>query len=676
MILNFRHRALRFAALLSIAAALQPGTVFAQSSTLVEAARRLASITSIAIGEYALGVEHGQIIKPDEFNEATLFLKQAHGFAGQLPEPARAAALATVERLQSGVAAHRPAEELRQDVTFLRSELERTLGVALDPMPSAPPSLTQGKKLFGAMCSQCHGASGMGDGPLAKDLLPPPANLTDFGALRGTSLLDFFRKIGVGVAGTAMPSFGDRLSVDQRWDVALYAASLRNTDGQRSRGERALTSRCQACLATLSDLPETAGMSDDSLARLIATDTHDSLGDPTLAEMVAYARTAPAAEVLGGNARLQALNAARRTKEGVADAAKIAGTGDRARAGQRALEAYLIFEGIENAVGARDVKAAAAVEQAFAHFRTSIASGTPDAIATARNTVDAALDRTVDVMSGESSPTVLFGQSLVIILREGLEAILLIGALSAVLAKSGAPERRREIGWGAGAAVVASLATAAAFATVFRMSSFNREAMEGITLLLAAAVLFSVASWLVSKIEAEKWKAFVGQQMRRALSSQGTWALAGVAFLAVYREGVETVLFYAALFGTAASPAGKIGVLIGLLVGMVLLLGVYYAINRYGLRLPLKPFFAVTGILLSVMTFSFVGKGVAELQAAGWIPAQPLRWLPSLPMLGIFPTIQTALAQGVLLLVFAVAVAWLFWLRPEPAGPAIRHPRH
>lgn len=677
MILNFlfsaRHGPVSLFALVLFGL---PVATHAQArSDSVEVARRLASITSIAVDEYALGVDAGRVIKQDEFAEATLFLQQAHDIAQQLPEPARASAVATVDRLAAAAQHHEAPDALQKDVTFLRSELERTLGASLDPMPSAPPSLARGRRLFGEMCAQCHGPSGMGNGPLAKDLTPPPANLTDFGTLRGTSPIDFYRKVSVGVAGTAMPSFSDRLSVDDRWALALYASGLRYTEAERARGEAALRARCPDCLALISGLSETADASDDSLAALLASASGDSVSDPTVGAMVAFARTAPAAEVLGGDARLQALDATHRMRAGVVAAATLAAQGRRDEAGQKALDAYLVFERVENTVGARDEKAVASLEQAFARFRTAIARGTPGDIGAARGAVEEALDHTVAVMSGENSATVLFGQSLLIILREGLEAILILAALAAVVTKSGAPERRRELGWGAVGGIGASLLMAAGFATVFRYSTLNREAMEGITLLLAAVVLFSVASWLVSKIEAEKWKAFVGAKMQKALSSRGTFALAGVAFLAVFREGVETVLFYAALYGTAANAAGIMGVSVGILSGFAILIGIYYGITRYGLRLPLKPFFAVTGVLLSVMTFSFVGQGVAELQAAGWVPATPLHWLPSIPAVGIFPTVQTAAAQAAMLTVFVLAIAWIFRSRPVRApAPTLRHP--
>jgi hypothetical protein len=137
-----------------------------------------------------------------------------------------------------------------------------------------------------------------------------------------------------------------------------------------------------------------------------------------------------------------------------------------------------------------------------------------------------------------------------------------------------------------------------------------------------------------------------------------------VAFLAVYREGFETVLFYKALAvsGGAGSWVPLVG---GILIGAVVLAGVYVAINRFGVRLPLKPLFGVTSALLYYMAFVFAGKGIAELQEAGLVSLTPVGWGPRIPSMGIYPTVESLGLQGVLLLLAAVALAWTFLIEPR-----------
>jgi high-affinity iron transporter len=267
------------------------------------------------------------------------------------------------------------------------------------------------------------------------------------------------------------------------------------------------------------------------------------------------------------------------------------------------------------------------------------------------------------------SPGNLVLQSFIIILREGLEAILIVGALMTFLVKMGASHRKRDINLGVGAAVGASLATAFAIETVFHLSPANQELLEGLTMVVAAVVLFYVSYWLLSKMEVVKWNHFVKSKVSDALTSGSSLALASAAFLAVYREGFETVLFYKALFLTGGENSGM-PIVTGILAGTAVLVSVYIAISRFGVRLPLRPFFAVTSAFLYYMAFVFAGKGVAELQAGGVLPTTLLSWVPRLPALGIYPTLESSLAQGVLLALLVAALVWTFLISPQRMNSA------
>jgi high-affinity iron transporter len=178
-------------------------------------------------------------------------------------------------------------------------------------------------------------------------------------------------------------------------------------------------------------------------------------------------------------------------------------------------------------------------------------------------------------------------------------------------------------------------------------------------------VLFYVSYWLLSKMEVAKWNHFVKSKVQDALTSGSGLALATAAFLAVYREGFETVLFYKALFLSAGSAAGTMPIGLGIVLGSVVMVGVYIAISRFGLRLPLKPFFGVTSAFLYYMAFVFAGKGVAELQEGGLVSTTIIPGAPRVPALGIYPTAESLAAQGVLLALLVVALVWIFRLAPR-----------
>jgi high-affinity iron transporter len=212
---------------------------------------------------------------------------------------------------------------------------------------------------------------------------------------------------------------------------------------------------------------------------------------------------------------------------------------------------------------------------------------------------------------------------------------------------------------------VVSLLTAVAFETIFRFSPASQEVLEGATMLVATFALFYVSYWLLSKMEVAKWNRFVKGKVQDALVSGSAFALPSVAFLAVYREGVETVLFYKALM--VAGPAGGavLPVLLGIAAASVVLGVVYVLINRFGVKLPLKPFFGVTSAFLYYMAFVFLGKGIAELQGGGVVPITVVSWAPQVERLGIYRTVESLAAQAVLLLLLLAAVVWTFYLEPR-----------
>jgi high-affinity iron transporter len=185
-------------------------------------------------------------------------------------------------------------------------------------------------------------------------------------------------------------------------------------------------------------------------------------------------------------------------------------------------------------------------------------------------------------------------------------------------------------------------------------------------------VLFYVSYWLLSKMEVVKWTHFVKSKVHDAVTHGSALALGTAAFLAVYREGFETVLFYKALFISAGPTAASAPVVGGMLAGLVILVAVYLGVNRFGVRLPLKPFFAVTSAFLYYMALVFAGSGIAELQEGGVLPLTPVAGIPRVPALGLYPTVETLVAQGVLVALALVALVWTFVVEPRRTVAAER----
>jgi high-affinity iron transporter len=260
--------------------------------------------------------------------------------------------------------------------------------------------------------------------------------------------------------------------------------------------------------------------------------------------------------------------------------------------------------------------------------------------------------------TSDEGPATAFWQSFLIILREGFEAILVIGAVVAFLIKMGHRERLRSIWLGVVLAIVASAVTALLIKTIFAAMPLSRELVEAVSLLIAVVVLFSVSYWLISKVEAAKWQQFIRGKVTHALEHGGGGALMLVAFLAVYREGAETALFYQALFSTGQHLA--VPLLLGIVAGFAAPAVIFVLFYRFGVKIPMRPFFTVTSLLLYYMAFVFAGRGIRELQEGNVLPMTYVPHVPHVDWLGLFPTVETLLAQTILLALFVFALVKTF----------------
>jgi high-affinity iron transporter len=253
---------------------------------------------------------------------------------------------------------------------------------------------------------------------------------------------------------------------------------------------------------------------------------------------------------------------------------------------------------------------------------------------------------------GESALGVFFG-SLVIIVREGFEAIIIVGAIIAYLLKSGNKKSIRPVYIGSLIALGVSVLMAWILNQITSIAGGqNQEIIEGATMLIAVGVLFYVSNWMVSKAEAGAWSNYIEGKVEASITRGSVFSLAFAAFLAVFREGAETILFYQALLAQTQTYINMIW--LGLGIGIVILVVIYTLIRFLSIKLPLKPFFLGTSILLFLMSVTFIGNGVKELQEGDVIGVSPVPGIGSVDILGIYPTLETLIPQAVLL---AITVA-------------------
>ncbi|MCL2894446.1 FTR1 family iron permease [Brenneria tiliae] len=326
-------------------------------------------------------------------------------------------------------------------------------------------------------------------------------------------------------------------------------------------------------------------------------------------------------------------------------------------------DAYFdLFEatGMENKVGSRNAAFKSTLEGYFTRMVSLMNAGQPvEQLHLQAEALRQDLANAV-AMLGEGGDThwSLLIYSLLIIVREGMEALLIVAAIVAYLVKNNHQDKLPLIRQSVYIALLCSVITAVIFQLLFTNSGASRELLEGVTMLIAVVMLFFMSYWLLSKVEARHWKAYLDGKLSHSLSSGSLVGLWLTSFLAVYREGAETVLFYYALVGDASNMAGHLSILAGFAIGCVILVIAYLIMRFTVVKLPLKPFFMFTGCFMYLMAFVFAGKGVLELIEGKLFEPTLLTGVPEISGLGIYPYVETLIPQGVLL-VAALAALWI-----------------
>ncbi|MFN8640278.1 MAG: FTR1 family protein [Candidatus Binatia bacterium] len=575
-----------------------------------------------------------------------------------------------------------------------------------------PAREAEGQGVYLSACASCHGATGDGAGEYAAALRAPLAPLDRPATLARVSDADLARLIADGRPGTAMPGFAGRLSDAQIAAAAAYVRRL-SLGGPLRAGTAAASdgdaARFAGLLTLLSSeyqkaVPGGGGVVDQEMVETAvlleqvqrqAPHVLSTLEprDPAAAPRLAAELTAVAGAVAQRRPAVEMAAAAGRARQIVEVAFPAAGTAPAAapdalaearrildealaayrtgnpRAVYMVSDAYFQFDPLEQTLALSHGALVKQVEARFTELRGVMSH--PGRETEAASLV-ASLRADLETLRGATAPrdsaANLAFQSGFIILREGFEVVLIVGALLAYAVRTGSPTMRAPILWGGAAGLVASAATAWALVEIFQATGAAGEVLEGATMLLAAVVLFFVSYWLISKAEAERWQRYIQGKVQTAVATGNLLALGGAAFLAVYREGVETVLFYKALLGSAGSQTGA--VVGGFAVGLFGLAVLYVLYQRLGRRLPMRQFFLVTGGLLYYLAVVFAGKGIAEMQGAGVVPTTLVPWVPRIDALGLYPTLETLAAQAVLVAcaLYAMAVSLR---RPSPRPAAM-----
>ncbi|POR64929.1 cytochrome c/FTR1 family iron permease [Pseudomonas syringae] len=588
----------------------------------VEGAAQALHLLDYLGADYPATVADGKVVDTVKYQQQVDNLAAFQGLVVALPQRAGRDALEqAVTQLKSAVAGRQDPSQVTRQARQLSARL--ALAYEVSQAPTITPDPARGAPLYAQHCSVCHGDSGAGDGPAGIGLEPPPSNLRDTARLDRLSLYDLYNATGLGIAGTDMPAFADQLDDRQRWDIATYIASF--------------------SARPVAQPAKTFNLAD--LARQTPAEIQAAEGPDATATFRAQRAQPP--QVQRGPAQLLDYTSVTLDKSLAAYKA-----GDREQAYDLSVAAYLEgFELVESSLDNVDANVRKDTEKSLMAYRQSLQDSMPlPQVAQKLEAAKGKLKESADLLGSDGlSLSLSYISGLLILLREGLEAILVLAAILAFLRNTGQQSAVRSVNIGWGLALLAGLATWALAAYVIDVSGAQRELLEGATALFASVMVLWLGVWMHDRRHAAAWQDYVKSSL---VGGGGRFGFAVLAFFSVYRELFEVILFYETLW-LQAGPAGHDAVLAGGATALVLLVGLAWVILRGSAKLPLSLFFGINAALLCALSVVFAGHGVKALQEAGIFGTRPVPFF-EFDWLGIHADLYSLGAQAIALIAIAV----------------------
>lgn len=655
---------------------IQPDNAIAIDTMAIKEIKKISDSLNIAKEEYSIAVKDKKVVSNDEYNEAVLFLEQTQKSLLNLSSMLSGFDRSAFEKVKENVnlidkqiKTKEDPQLMNEQVKLTDQSLENLAKVSLKEFPLKAPSLNNGRKIYEQNCATCHGIKGLGDGPSAAVLNPKPVKFHDEEFIYSTSPYTFYRAIKNGIPGTAMPAWDYQLSLQEKWDVIRYIRSFVQKPNNKDLLAQVNTDNISN-YKSFQDITFTSDKSDLELAELLKNNQKfANLKDEDLITVVNYIRDEKT--IISQTNHTQELSKSeyldQRINEikGLLSSSKqIYQSDNNKEAVDKSIAAYLAFEPLERELGAKDTELARKLELNFNSLKGFYSTKSNDQkIDSIIKEIETGLADTKNILTRENDGLALLFQSLFLILREGFEAIIIIMALIAFIKKSSQDGNLlRNLYYGIGLGVLASIVTAFILETILQKSNFSKEFLEGFTILLAAGMLFYVSHWLISKTQSDQWQKFIRTTLSSALSNKNQLAIVSVGFLSVYREGFETILFYKALYSTSVN--GNM-ISLGLILGCIALAVISVLFYKFSVKIPIREFFFVTGLLLYYMVFSFVGKGLHEFQEGNILSITGLNFIPEIDLIGLYPTMETVTAQIIVLLAWIFAVIYSFKEKSE-----------
>lgn len=589
--------------------------------------------------DYSEGVQNGVVVNQQEYQEMLEFSDQAYNLTHEgkfIPQDALSL-IDDLQRLRSIIKDKKPAEAISKLSREIRNKIIEITGVAT--APSIWPNSDNGKILYEKNCASCHGTTGLGDGISADGLDPAPTNFHDKELMLQVSPFQAYNTIKLGVNGTSMRAFTE-LSEDEMWELAFYIKGLRFED--EDIDTTALRTHFEDAFNEIA-LKDVATHSDEDLLEML-----DSKTTTPEIHLQALRLLRPTG--------LETINSLAVAVENLNSALKNYSNGNKSLARTNALTAYLEgIEPIEARLKANDPAFTIQMEQQMLNIRQAIEQD--KGIIHLQQETDKALamiTQADDLMKNNKLNFWLtFILAASIMIREGLEAFLVLAVVLALIRTTGVKKALPWLHGGWITAVILGIAGWFLSDYIIQFGGKNREIMEGLVSLFAVVVLLFVGFWLHNNSHAKKWKEFIENKIGRFLQKDKMFGLAAFSFMVVFREAFEVILFLQAI-NLESKPENKSAIGLGVLAAVACIAIMVYTYQKYSKRIPVRQLFLYSSWIIMLLAIILMGKGVHSLQESGWISVTGYTWLIRIDWLGLYPTLETILAQLALIMVIFI----------------------
>lgn len=587
--------------------------------------------------DYPNAVQNGEMIDEFEYKEMVNFASQVADIHKQLEkeidQPSFANLAENISKLQKIIREKAPAEKVSQLTSSIREQILE-LGL-VKVTPQRWPDLAQGKQIFEKRCQSCHGAEGFGDGPLAVNLNPPPTNFQDSANADNISPLQAYNTIRLGLEGTSMQAFSE-LSDQEVWNVAFYINSL----NYKAQVPDSVKKKIKTALADTASLRSISFYTNQQWKELFKAQNIDKREGMAVLRGLTVDPSSSTSSTSSNSTLSKALELLKKSEQAYLNK-------NYSQARRYALDAYLDgVEPVESQIRASNPELVKKVENEMLAVRSAVQDQVNEQeLATKIQSASLAIQEAQNLLnSQEYSFWVNFLLAASILLREGLEAFLIIMVILGVLRSVGAGRTAKYVHGGWIVALLVGIAGWFITQSLIGFSSLQRELMEAIGAGIAVVVLLYIGFWMHSKTHSTQWTRFIKERVHGLINKESMWGLALLSFVVVFREAFESIIFLSSI-SLKSAGVGNAGIYSALIAVALIIAGIGYIFNRVSRNIPVRQLFRYSSLMLVVLAVILIGKGVRSLQEAGYINIASLPFNWSIPSLGVYATWPTILAQ-------------------------------